>query len=282
MSSNFVRIQKILNQAFAENFICLSQKLVNLHIFKLRNEKRNNDWLFSFVWCVLNLSNTRRVLLIVIDMIVSKFVIVVFFRICTFMQPVLDKIQFILNLQRMLHNSYFTYILKHQYKHQILMRLLRIEVSSKLLMPSALKMRMIEVKLKLCLELQCQVHNEKWPKSNPWKSEVMTMMTSRKILMIHWTWKASNRSLHIYLLLLVQGQSTQTVFSKLALRDRNMQVRFFFGRWFWNPEIWEILLVQPVFVKSILCAIYGPIWKLAKKILGKKILNVTTVFKATS
>ena len=25
----------------------------------------------------------------------------------------------------------------------------------------------------------------------------------------------------------VQGQSTQTVFSKLALRDRNMQVRFF-------------------------------------------------------
>ena len=38
-----------------------------------------------------------------------------------------------------------------------------------------------------------------------------------------------------------------------------------------------ILLVQPVFVKSILCAIYGPICKLAKKILGKKILNVTTV-----
>ena len=26
---------------------------------------------------------------------------------------------------------------------------------------------------------------------------------------------------------LIQGQSTQTVFSKLALRDRNMQVRFF-------------------------------------------------------
>ena len=51
----------------------------------------------------------------------------------------------------------------------------------------------------------------------------------------------------------------------------------FFGRWFWNPEIWEILLVQPVFMKSILCAIYGPICKLAKKILGKKILNVTTV-----
>jgi hypothetical protein len=29
MSSNFVRFQKIQNQAFAENFICLSQKLVN-------------------------------------------------------------------------------------------------------------------------------------------------------------------------------------------------------------------------------------------------------------
>ena len=107
----------------------------------------------------------------------------------------------------MLHNSYFIYILKHQYKHQILMRLLRIEVSSKLLMPSALKMRMIEVKLKLCLELQCQVHNEKWPKSNPWKSEVMTI--SRKILMIHWTWKASNRSLHFYLLLLVQSKDRE-------------------------------------------------------------------------
>ena len=29
MSSNFVRFQKIANQAFAENFTCLSQKLVN-------------------------------------------------------------------------------------------------------------------------------------------------------------------------------------------------------------------------------------------------------------
>ena len=42
-------------------------------------------------------------------------------------------------------------------------------------------------------------------------------------------------------------------FSKLALRDKNMQVR------------------------SRLCAIYSPICKLAKKNLGKKILNVTTV-----
>ena len=82
---------------------------------------------------------------------------------------------------------------------------------------------------------------------------------------------------HIVILLsLLQGQSTQTVFSKSALRDRNMQVRFF-GRWFWNPEIWEILLVQPVFIKSILCAIYGPICKLAKKFGGTNILNVTTV-----
>ena len=39
----------------------------------------------------------------------------------------------------------------------------------------------------------------------------------------------------------------------------------------------EILLVQPVFMKSILCAIYGPICKLAKKIWEKKTLNVTTV-----
>ena len=30
-------------------------------------------------------------------------------------------------------------------------------------------------------------------------------------------------------------------------------------------------------MKSILCAIYGPICKLAKNVLGKKILNVTTV-----
>ena len=30
-------------------------------------------------------------------------------------------------------------------------------------------------------------------------------------------------------------------------------------------------------MKFVLCAIYGPICKLAKKILGKKILNVTTV-----
>ena len=29
MSSNFVRFQEILNQAFAENFICLTQKLAN-------------------------------------------------------------------------------------------------------------------------------------------------------------------------------------------------------------------------------------------------------------
>ena len=29
MSSNFVRFQEILNQAFAENFTCLTQKLVN-------------------------------------------------------------------------------------------------------------------------------------------------------------------------------------------------------------------------------------------------------------
>ena len=35
--------------------------------------------------------------------------------------------------------------------------------------------------------------------------------------------------------------------------------------------------MHPVFVKSILCAIYSLICKLAKKILGKKILNVTTV-----
>ena len=31
----------------------------------------------------------------------------------------------------------------------------------------------------------------------------------------------------------------------------------FFGRCFWNSEIWEILLMQPVFMKCILCAIYG-------------------------
>ena len=35
--------------------------------------------------------------------------------------------------------------------------------------------------------------------------------------------------------------------------------------------------VQPVFLKCILCAIYGPICKHAKKIMEKKILNVTTV-----
>ena len=34
-----------------------------------------------------------------------------------------------------------------------------------------------------------------------------------------------------------------------------------FWRWFWNPEIWEILLVQTVFMKHILCAIYNPICK---------------------
>ena len=44
----------------------------------------------------------------------------------------------------------------------------------------------------------------------------------------------------------------------------------FFGRWFWNPEIWEILPEQPVFMKSILCAIYGPICKLAKNKFEKK------------
>ena len=35
----------------------------------------------------------------------------------------------------------------------------------------------------------------------------------------------------------------------------------FFGRCFWNPEIWEILLVQLVFMKCIKCAIYSPICK---------------------
>ena len=34
-----------------------------------------------------------------------------------------------------------------------------------------------------------------------------------------------------------------------------------FWRWFWNPEIWEILLVKTVFMKYILCAIYNPICK---------------------
>ena len=29
MSSNFVRFQEILNKAFAQNFICLTQKLAN-------------------------------------------------------------------------------------------------------------------------------------------------------------------------------------------------------------------------------------------------------------
>ena len=42
-------------------------------------------------------------------------------------------------------------------------------------------------------------------------------------------------------------------FFELAPRDRNMKVKSF-GRWFWNPEIWEILLVQPVVMKSTQCA----------------------------
>ena len=37
--------------------------------------------------------------------------------------------------------------------------------------------------------------------------------------------------------LTLQGQSTQTGFFELALRDRKMQVRFFLGRCFQNPEI---------------------------------------------
>ena len=55
------------------------------------------------------------------------------------------------------------------------------------------------------------------------------------------------------------------------LREIEIWKLDFLGRWFWNSEIWEILLVQPVFMKSILCAIYSPICKLAKKI-GKKLL----------
>ena len=63
---------------------------------------------------------------------------------------------------------------------------------------------------------------------------------------------------------LLQGQSWQTVFfsNYIALRDRNMQVRFFFEGGF------EILrfekcwcYIQPVFMKCILCAIYSPICK---------------------
>ena len=50
-----------------------------------------------------------------------------------------------------------------------------------------------------------------------------------------------------------------------------------FWRWFWNSEIWEILLEQPILMKCILCAIYGPICKHARFFYGKNILNVTTV-----
>ena len=51
----------------------------------------------------------------------------------------------------------------------------------------------------------------------------------------------------------------------------------FFGRCFQNSEIWEILLVQTVFMNCILWTIYRPICKHAKTFFGKKVLNVTTV-----
>ena len=45
----------------------------------------------------------------------------------------------------------------------------------------------------------------------------------------------------------------------------------FVWRWFWNPEIWEILMLKPAFMKCMLCAIYGPIWKHTDFFLEKRL-----------
>ena len=60
-------------------------------------------------------------------------------------------------------------------------------------------------------------------------------------------------------------------------RDRTLFKLDTFWEGFWNPDIWEIMLVQPVFMKCILWAICGPICKSVNFFYGKKILNVTMV-----
>ena len=59
---------------------------------------------------------------------------------------------------------------------------------------------------------------------------------------------------------LLQGQSRQTGFFELALRDRNMQVRFF---WKVFLKSWDLrnFASAPVFMKCIMFAIYCPICK---------------------
>ena len=49
MSSNFVRFQEILNQAFDENFSCLSQKMANPPL-KSGSSFPNRDPLFENSW----------------------------------------------------------------------------------------------------------------------------------------------------------------------------------------------------------------------------------------
>ena len=68
-----------------------------------------------------------------------------------------------------------------------------------------------------------------------------------------------------------QGQSWQTGFFEYVCKLN------FVCRCFWNSEIWEILLLKPVFIKCMLCAIYGPIWKREDFVFWKKSLNVPTV-----
>ena len=75
---------------------------------------------------------------------------------------------------------------------------------------------------------------------------------------------------------LIQGQSWQTGFFELALRDRNVQVRFF---WMVPLKSWDLRNFASA---TSFCEIYTvrhlrSNLQTCKKNLGKKILNVTTV-----
>ena len=51
-------------------------------------------------------------------------------------------------------------------------------------------------------------------------------------------------------IVILQGQSWQTGFFWSVLKDRIYKLDFVW-RWFWNSETWEILPLQPVFMKML-------------------------------
>ena len=75
---------------------------------------------------------------------------------------------------------------------------------------------------------------------------------------------------------IVQGQSWQTVFFKLALRDRNMQVRFFWKVFLKSWDLRNFASATSFHEIYTVCHLRSNL-QTCKKNWGKKILNVTIV-----